>query len=370
MLYEIDESCLTALKTGDEDTIAFFEQLALDRRKCKNIITAKRHVFKELAKNEAFSGIVRNIYNVLGNRVSEHKLIIESTNKYCRIIGDDSSEIYNSGLNQKTILLPISKAAKKDFTDKSVMIAENEEDIRFYKLLGKYYMYKKDIYGIRIDFDEQNGGGSTICNTLERIVNERRKMCLCIVDSDKKYTTQSVGKTMEKVQQILEVYAQEYYEVILLGIHEVENLIPIRVIEEIVRTYNISNQVVKFMKFLYEQGDSDCSPVFYFDVKKGIRKNYFVLNDESDEKEKKKFRKLHEYRDFWRKYIESFGISIDDVQNEFIVTGVCDRTLRYALDVLEQDNWIDYMDKNMHNIWMDIGEKVYSWGCVGNRMAI
>ena len=40
MLYEIDESCISALCTEDIDLdcVALLEQLAQDRRKCKNII--------------------------------------------------------------------------------------------------------------------------------------------------------------------------------------------------------------------------------------------------------------------------------------------------------------------------------------------
>lgn len=47
MLYEIDKSCLELLNDkNDISLIAFFEQLALDRRKCKNLLVAEREVLK------------------------------------------------------------------------------------------------------------------------------------------------------------------------------------------------------------------------------------------------------------------------------------------------------------------------------------
>ena len=81
MVYEIDESCLTALKTNDSNSIAFLEQLALDRRKCKNIIVAKRQVFEELSKMTCFSNVTRKLYSIMENRASEQKMILKSTKR-------------------------------------------------------------------------------------------------------------------------------------------------------------------------------------------------------------------------------------------------------------------------------------------------
>ena len=75
MLYEIDESCVEALKIKNENVIAFLDELALNRRKCKNIVVAMRNVFLEMAKMEVLSLTARSVYNKLVGKMSERKIL-------------------------------------------------------------------------------------------------------------------------------------------------------------------------------------------------------------------------------------------------------------------------------------------------------
>lgn len=55
---------------------------------------------------------------------------------------------------------------------------------------------------------------------------------------------------MQKVKEIANRNMQDYFEVILLDVHEIENLIPINVLEQIIKKLNISKQGIDFMRFL------------------------------------------------------------------------------------------------------------------------
>ena len=376
MLYEIDESCISALCTEDIDLdcVALLEQLAQDRRKCKNIIVAKRSTFEELAKMEVLSITARNIYKILGNRSSEQKLILTKTKKYCRIFfGDGESRVIHDG-DHEIILLNIRGTGRKDFTEKTIVLTENEEDAIFYKIIGHYYSKSSGLRNISIDFDQLNGGGSTTSNVIKRIIKENNRMCLCISDSDKKYKDCNCGTTMQKIIDVTRDKPRLFFDLILLPTHEVENLIPIDVLDKVADKNGWDKEGITFLKFLADKFEQEESPVFYFDFKKGIPKASFILPENADENQKKKYRGLERYRLYWKSYVEAFGKVIDSQTSEPIIKGICEKILVYSNDYLEKivkQGSIEkiYLHEYLKKLWMEIGEKIYCWGCVGNRIA-
>lgn len=157
------------------------------------MVVAKREVFFALADFPELSMVSRGIYWALGNRMSERKLLLDRTKKYCRLIASKPEGNLIQEGDSEIILLNISEISEKDFSDYSIMLAENEDDIAFYKYVGQYYVRQNEIGNIRIHFEGQNGGGSTTANVLERIASEKKRMCLCITDSDRKYGNDMPG---------------------------------------------------------------------------------------------------------------------------------------------------------------------------------
>lgn len=51
----IDESCLTALDKGEEVAVNALSQLAFHRKKCRNLVMAKKKVLEQLMHVESFS---------------------------------------------------------------------------------------------------------------------------------------------------------------------------------------------------------------------------------------------------------------------------------------------------------------------------
>lgn len=370
MLYEIDESCMVALKTKNFNIIAFLEQLALDRRKCKNIVVAKREVLYELAKTEKLSDVSRSVYKVLGNRMSERKLLLKNTKKYCRIVAMKTEKSFIVEENHEIILLNIEAGSLKDFTAYPLLLAENEEDIEFYKFVGQYFVKKNNLGTLNINFEGKNGGGSTISNVLDRIISEKNRMCLCIVDSDRKYENASPGDTMQRVINVTKNTFQDYFEVLLLEMHEIENLISLSVLQKVVDEKNLEKQGLLFYKYLVEYNNTLNSPVFYFDLKKGILKSSFILEKGADDEKQKKYRKKESYRQYWRKYIEEYGIKIDEDSNRVLVSGICEKVLRYSMEYFYNNVNLIEVEEPIQQIWEKIGEKVYCWGCIGGRIAV
>lgn len=376
MLYEIDESCVEALKIKNENVIAFLDELALNRRKCKNIVVAMRNVFLEMAKMEVLSLTARSVYNKLVGKMSERKILLEKTKKFCRIVASENKKEKMSIINEdehEIIILNINECSKDDFTMNTLMLAENEEDIIFYKLVGKYFLKKADIGYLNINFEEQNGGGSTISKSLSRIISDEKRMCLCIVDSDKKYKEASPGNTMKNIIDIIDEKVQVYFvEIFPLEIHEIENLIPISIMEKVIDKNNWEKQGLEFIKYLTKIDATEKSPRFYFDLKEGILKSSFILENEKDDEIVKKYRKKKQYREYWEKYIEDFGVEINNDSENVLIKGICKKILEHTLKYFNALEEIDMIDVEIpvEQKWMEIGEKIYCWGCVGERIAV
>lgn len=376
MLYEIDKSCLALLETGQSEYILFFEELAIDRRKCKNLIVASKEVLESLSKMEAFSNVVREVYKILGNRRTEFKLLRNSVKRYCRIVAEGDKEVIKNEQGQEIIKLPLTKVAGADFTEKVIFLAENRDDILFYKVLGRHYMKKKRIGVVNVDFECQGGGGSTIGVTLAEHIRDEKRFCLCIVDSDRKCEQDSPGSTMQGVSDVIEGIPQVLFEAILLEIHEIENLIPFGILDKIIEVKNLDEQGLKFLKYLIMKDSTKTSPALFFDLKKGIQKKSYFLNPEATEEQKRKYRKMENFRLYWKNYIEDFGVKLDEnLEGETIVSGICEKVLKDTLkifDEIQQEGGVGRIEPDPHliELWDQIGEKIFCWGCVGNRIAV
>ena len=370
MIYEIDESCLVAVRTESLNIIALLEQLALDRRKCRNIVVAKREVLYELASIEKLSDVSRSVYKVLSNRMSERKLLLKNAKKYCRIVATETEKRIIVEGEQEIILLNIEMASLKDFTTYTLLLAENKADIEFYKFVGQYFVKKNKLGTLNIGFEGTNGGGSTISDVLAHIISEKNRMCLCIVDSDRKYANAAPGDTMQRIMSVVQGISQDYFEVLLLEMHEIENIIPLSVLQKVVDENKLGKQGLLFYQYLIGCDNTINSPMFYFDLKEGILKKSFILEEGADDEKQKKYRKKELYRQYWREYIEKYGIKIDESSNTVLVSGICEKVLKWSMKYLDNKENLIEVEDPIRQVWEKIGEKVYCWGCIGGRIAV
>lgn len=372
MLYYIDESCLEALNENNINCITFLEQLALDRRKGKNLVIASRHVLEQLSMVSQFSSPVRGMYKLLGYSANEYKMLMSKVERYCKVVATPISDRYVMEKGQKVIYISVVEDINKDFTDLSIFLAENSEDISLYKYIGQYYMKKENIQKIKISFDERAGGGSTTSTILKSIIESESRMCLCLVDSDKKYpNSETCGDTMKKVLALRDIKEEIFYEILPLQVHEVENLISLNILKKVQESKNLTIEGIKFLQDILDIDSSDASPVFFFDMKKGILMKNFVLMDDTNDKVKDDFRKQELYRNNWRPFLEYTGKYNEiDKNKNVLVSGICEKVLTYALEEYQnmgEQFEIYEVDEYMKKIWISIGRKVISWGCVGKK---
>lgn len=168
------------------------------------------------------------------------------------------------------------------------LICEDENDCEFYEFITKWYI-KENQLNHTIKVNNIGGGGArTICKVRKYL--DAGLVCMCIVDSDKKYPEMPVNKFSAKCEKINNNFCG--YKCIVLNVNEIENLLPLNYINEIIakeKKYRWENSQIQKKHFDYLcSSDKKNEILKYFDYKNGIKKNSCLLTD----KYYKKFAKL------------------------------------------------------------------------------
>lgn len=184
--------------------------------------------------------------------------------------------------------------------------------------------------------------------------------------------TTSEGHVSLKIKKDVQ---QTYFEVMLLEIHEIENLIPLSIMETIVNELNIEKHGIEFMKSLIGADSTGGSPIFYFDSKKGIPRSAYYVPEDASGDQKKKYRRLKAYRQYWSRYIDAFGVNVEKEDAEVMIHGISAKILKHTLKYIEerkpQGKWDMFVvDSYLQEMWEAIGERIFCWGCVGSRIAV
>lgn len=370
MLFVIDEECLTALDAKTEDAVAALEMLALNRRKCRNLIYAPKSVLEDLMKRTCFSDIVKKTFQALFNRSVEIKLYFNAVNRYVKIVSEITGERVSIIDGKEECKITLKELAECDVSNYTALITENLDDGRLYKLMGRYYEFENGLYRIPVEFEDKMGGGDTTAKLLELEVEKHERMCLCIVDSDKRFRDDTHGVTMQKIEQFCEGKKQDIWKVILLDVHEIENLLPIYWMKNASQDIEHASKTISFFNYLVSKHTDNNQPLFFFDIKEGIKRERFICIDTQNPDRVKQYRKSENYRKYWRKYIEEYGIIIEDVSDIHIVNGVSKNILSKVLNIYEGEASFDDIEEYLVPKWRDIGKEIFDWGCVGNRIAI
>ena len=244
-----------------------------------------------------------------------------------------------------------------DFFQKSsaiqppILLCENLDDTRFYFALCEKYV-GNDIINTK---NGQGGGGSSIADSLEKIVNSKDKFCLCIVDSDVKYPGCGDGGTYVAIlNKNLERHPS--YEVFKLSVHEVENLIPISIISKYIK--DKKNRV--FSKRLMEV-DNNGDILKYYDIKAGVKLSAIKRNAGYYQFASNLFERLKKRKD--RQSFEEHLVVLDRNKIDEVFAPLCPSILDTFLNVDVRYNerfvYCDYLREE----WGKIKDIIVTFFC-------
>ena len=321
-----------------------------------------------------------NIYNALLQRHVESGSVMRLVKKVFILTMDiemcinSLPDILRPTDKHHIIFLEHAIEMKWNLNEKCCLLAVNLDDCVFYELIAQYYFSSQNF---TISFHCENGGGTTTSNVLEKCVFNEKVPTLCIADSDQKYGSTkkypqkpSNGDTLKKIEAAVKKLENlgnnPPYDFLPLEVHEVENLIPICILEKLKMSYPALEDGLKILMKL-KKFDSGF-PILCYDLKKGFP-----------------YIKGEPKREYWKEIMLRLGGSESDMppddkpNDENVVSSKlffpplsCNSgLLKQANKLIEQyvkSGKGFYVDNHIEHYWKKIGEIVLTWGCTGVPM--
>lgn len=249
---------------------------------------------------------------------------------------------------------------------KSILLAEDSKDAELYSLVANCYKRSLGFHSLGVALATTHGGGEETPNVFNRVVAEQHAPCVCITDSDLFYPEASSSKKNKKCKRVLEVscrYPNHHY---VLGVREVENLVPPAWMRKLTNDHEVM-QRIDLLESLFE---ADPVVYKYVDLEHGVLKCWLYKN-----------RNDVGFYTFWKRALDThFNISLDAVSP---CKDGCSRDCRVVVHAWGNliDNMLAYfkssdveITKNLFNegwqgsIWKEIGRIGFIWGVAAPRM--
>lgn len=319
----------------------------------KHIVLASSNLFDKIKKNNKFSEKVRNAASVAKQYQRELKALIKQNhvNLYIQIdlAKNDSFQVLKD--NGRTVLESgYSYFSDSSATQNTSLIGEDLTDTDFYIYIGEFYIKTNAALSkCALSYSAVHGCGDRTAMTYKNSLGQPQpSLSYCIVDSDKKHPSLSSprGNTckafFENANDFEEILFHRIGQVRILEVHEVECIIPIKILAKIVEKKKQEAQIntIKCLEKMIEKG-SDIRK--YLDHKKGLTKQ--------------KAQKLDD------KYDKYFIPELDK-HNCFSLPGMGDKLLPKSLEILK-DMTLDKADIDKFTLpyWEVLGKEIFSWCC-------
>lgn len=377
MLFVLHDSLIDSLTQADADRelrvniIEALTKIASSYRRGNHLIFAPRNSLKVLKQCEALAETTRNIYNSLLNHYAQLGPLRDFGLKV--EVRAQIDKIKTESINdQKILCISAAHVANTSMTEETILLAESQNDVRFYKRLAEVSIHQKR--NIIIKCDPRGGGGSTIVSEFQSIVDRQNRLCLCIVDSDRKYPQASMSET---AKQLMKKYKYEnlapplcHCEV--LKPHEVENLIPTRYLDEAIKSDPNRLNNVTFLEALESSDDREARS--YLDLKDGLKLGPIIQNESA-------------YTAYWKSIVFCLQAHTHQVSptcwtkphctdkekcNCLIISGFGDKILD---EVLAHPNFhhtgsshkvYEALKEPLKTEWANLGQIIEAWCCGGN----
>lgn len=249
----------------------------------------------------------------------------------------------------------------------SELLAENLRDGEVFRLSAKHYRRNAKIGGVGITLSLRNGGGNEIAPCFRATVAERRALVLTITDSDLDHPKATSGLSSRTCGQIADT-AQWICEHVELPCREVENLLPLNLVEDSIladlpEATQVCDKLQQLKSILATRPDSRR----YADLKEGVL-GFFSTGTDG----------VVARREYWKSVVTDSGpnhrVTCNDncphtshkSCNCLISEGLGENTVPRFLDHCRKLSDAKQMERIQTSInaddWMKIGEDVFRWG--------
>lgn len=356
MLFYIDESVVNSAEDGDTVVLSRLEDLYHCWSKGLCLIGSSRKNFLKISEIKGL-----DYYKLVEKTVQGIQPLYESLDFFVVLIHKNKK---GQSLNQyKYKIREIDIESRNGIFDISLnfLVCENVLDYDFYKWITEQYIYEESNFQFHLNLLPFNGGGDT---TLESLKHIQKHFCLVICDSDIKYEGAQEGCTCKKVRSYIDslyTYGVKGVWMYTLTVHEVENLIPLDILQRI----SNKNEVKKLREILSKgYGETFLS---FFDFKEGFKEStYRRIKKENIDvflKYKELFLSLGKNEKSLKRILKQ---NYRKGQDKCIIQGVGNSVLANTIRYL-MNNYIGKCDYTLShyqiNDWDKISRMVWSLGC-------
>lgn len=270
MLLRIDDSVVSYSKASTsnlEVARQAIENISIAHRKALHLVTGSPATLLWIYNNIKCGDETRSSILKLQNESIQNNYIHNAFCHYICITGDQEPEgKVSEGTDKSHTKLSIRRFANFDLCKEPIFLAENLIDIEFCHLLARAYRHAGGVLSKNMKFDERPGGGSTTAPILQLIKSQMRRLCLCVVDSDKKFPTDNYkGTTADTLRT--EPRTHLLCDIHVIEIHEAENILSASHLSNIYKADPVKSASCEILLRI-EASDSDF--LRYHDIKNGI----------------------------------------------------------------------------------------------------
>lgn len=357
MLFYIDKTIGAEIEANNlsSNEIMVLQSLAVAVQRGNCIVCGEYHCLTVLANLSDNIGVV---FRKILSKYAMQRSIMEKVNIIFCISKGNALDL-PPFIVDKVRELQIDAIAnlQLDLFQKCVLVCENQHDCEYYSLLGAVYCFENRLHDYPIRFTFQGGGGQTTADSYENMVCREKRPTLCIVDSDKRHGNNcEFGKTCKDVISKTTMFSNETppFQTYILPVHEIENIVPIPILERIYSKKNLIDSYATLLRQLAEVENG--TPLLYYDLKNGFTN----LSGED------------ELSQYWNNIIRRNEIDLSGFDN--VLPPVVDRKYleKVVIELREMVNNHELIEFEpcLECIVSDIKQVVFSWGCVGTPMFV
>lgn len=355
MLIEIDISVVDCASKGELHSVRALQSIATSQSYGYHVVWAQRNTLKKIVALSMLSDLDISIYRSI-------------LNKYATITSDYKkinfrllvSTLQTTKIESNQIIINPNQYPNFNYVNRAQLLAENLLDINLFRYIGLFFLRECKLENtIKLEFDDELGGGDTTHTNYKKHVDNSEKFCLCILDSDREYENSTYGNTFKKVQKCHN--NSKPFNCMCYGtekLREIENLIPYYLY--------LSDSNYQHTQIVKEQLKFDLS---FFDLKEGLKCK--CITDQNS-------------LNYWRNVLSSYKHIIDNIDaavsfmntdideykrvydKEVFIEGFGVNLLKHILNSkkseLEKITTKELTDSQVHE-WNRIGKLMLYWGC-------
>lgn len=269
MIYWIDGSAVEqALGEVPDSTQALegLRCLGFARRHGRNFLLGERATFRQINAASPFSEEINAVYRKVEERLTATHAALSHVNTLVRVVGDrygPPEQRVQAGRSE--LRVPVSCLRVPERASQPILLAENLSDCFFYEQVGYAWGARQGAGTFRLELDLVQGGGSATAGQYAYFQAQCRP-CLCILDSDRRAPGAAVGTT---AQRALDSDSSDcpLTAVFVLTVREIENLVPSRIMWELVDSGALQRPAVTSVTSI--EASTACELRLYADLKEG-----------------------------------------------------------------------------------------------------